>query len=40
VGVEVVYFPYTVHTSSSLLRRALSSVVAEQERDAVAGRSA
>lgn len=25
VGVEVVYFPYTVHTSSSLLRRALAS---------------
>jgi glycerol-3-phosphate cytidylyltransferase len=26
VGVEVVYFPYTVHTSSSLLRRALSAI--------------
>lgn len=24
VGVEVVYFPYTVHTSSSTLRRALA----------------
>jgi glycerol-3-phosphate cytidylyltransferase len=24
VGVEVVYFPYTVHTSSTVLRRALS----------------
>lgn len=24
VGVEVVYFPYTVHTSSTLLRRALN----------------
>jgi glycerol-3-phosphate cytidylyltransferase len=24
VGVEVVYFPYTAHTSSTLLRRALS----------------
>jgi len=24
VGVEVVYFPYTMHTSSSMLRRALS----------------
>jgi glycerol-3-phosphate cytidylyltransferase len=24
VGVEVVYFPYTVHTSSSMLRRALN----------------
>jgi glycerol-3-phosphate cytidylyltransferase len=28
-GVEVVYFPYTVQTSSSMLRRALSSAVAE-----------
>lgn len=26
VGVEVVYFPYTMHTSSSQLRRALSAV--------------
>jgi glycerol-3-phosphate cytidylyltransferase len=26
VGVEVVYFPYTVHTSSTQLRRALSLV--------------
>jgi glycerol-3-phosphate cytidylyltransferase len=25
VGVEVVYFPYTVHTSSTLLRRALDA---------------
>ena len=25
VGVEVVYFPYTVHTSSTLLRRALTA---------------
>ena len=24
VGVEVVYFPYTVHTSSTSLRRALT----------------
>jgi glycerol-3-phosphate cytidylyltransferase len=24
VGVEVVYFPYTVHTSSTILRRALA----------------
>ncbi|MDO9379184.1 MAG: adenylyltransferase/cytidyltransferase family protein [Nocardioidaceae bacterium] len=31
VGVEVVYFPYTVHTSSSMLRRALSTVLAETE---------
>ena len=29
VGVEVVYFPYTVHTSSSMLRRALTRGVAE-----------
>ncbi len=29
-GVEVVYFPYTVHTSSTLLRRALDSVVDQQ----------
>lgn len=26
VGVEVVYFPYTVHTSSTQLRRALANV--------------
>jgi glycerol-3-phosphate cytidylyltransferase len=26
VGVEVVYFPYTVHTSSSQLRRALAAL--------------
>jgi glycerol-3-phosphate cytidylyltransferase len=31
VGVEVVYFPYTVHTSSTLLRRALD-VLAEPVR--------
>ena len=31
VGVEVVYFPYTVHTSSSLLRRALSGALADPE---------
>lgn len=31
VGVEVVYFPYTVHTSSSMLRRALTVVVAADE---------
>jgi len=24
--VEIVYFPYTVHTSSTLLRRALDSL--------------
>jgi glycerol-3-phosphate cytidylyltransferase len=26
VGVEIVYFPYTVHTSSTLLRRALDTL--------------
>lgn len=26
VGVEVVYFPYTMHTSSTILRRALQSL--------------
>lgn len=40
VGVEVVYFPYTAHTSSTLLRRALHAVVVEQEREQVGGRSA
>ncbi|MBO2989177.1 adenylyltransferase/cytidyltransferase family protein [Leucobacter tardus] len=30
VGVEVVYFPYTAHTSSSALRRALIAVAGEQ----------
>jgi glycerol-3-phosphate cytidylyltransferase len=29
VGVEVVYLPYTVHTSSTMLRRALSTVISE-----------
>ncbi len=33
VGVEVVYFPYTMHTSSSMLRRVLSSM--DAQRDAV-----
>ena len=27
VGVEVVYFPYTVHTSSTILRKALGTVL-------------
>ena len=40
VGVEVVYFPYTVHTSSSLLRRALAAVVGEPDRAVIAGRTA
>jgi glycerol-3-phosphate cytidylyltransferase len=29
VGVEVRYFPYTMHTSSSILRKALSAIEAE-----------
>jgi glycerol-3-phosphate cytidylyltransferase len=28
VGVEVVYFPYTMHTSSTQLRRALDAITA------------
>ena len=31
VGVEIVYFPYTMHTSSSMLRRVLSGVASERE---------
>lgn len=31
VGVEVVYFPYTMHTSSRQLRRALEAVSGERE---------
>lgn len=31
VGVEVVYFPYTVHTSSTMLREALTSTVANRQ---------
>lgn len=31
VGVEVVYFPYTMHTSSTMLRRALDALVAGEE---------
>ncbi|WP_129312308.1 adenylyltransferase/cytidyltransferase family protein [Streptomyces sp. L2] len=30
VGVEVVYFPYTVHTSSTQLRRALDALTAQR----------
>lgn len=37
VGVEVVYFPYTVHTSSTSLRRALSLLGSESERTAITG---
>jgi glycerol-3-phosphate cytidylyltransferase len=31
LGVEIVYFPYTIHTSSSLLRKALDAMVAERQ---------
>jgi len=31
LGVEIVYFPYTMHTSSTLLRRALDDMVAEPQ---------
>lgn len=34
VGVEVVYFPYTMHTSSTQLRRALDALSAGAERAA------
>ncbi|TDC24196.1 cytidyltransferase [Streptomyces sp. 8K308] len=33
VGVEVVYFPYTVHTSSTQLRAALSALTADSSRN-------
>jgi glycerol-3-phosphate cytidylyltransferase len=33
VGVEVVYFPYTVHTSSSRLRLALAALSGHAERE-------
>ncbi len=32
VGVDIVYFPYTVHTSSTLLRRALDEIVSGTSR--------
>jgi glycerol-3-phosphate cytidylyltransferase len=32
VGVEVVYLPYTVHTSSTQLRRALDALLVEVQR--------
>lgn len=32
VGVEVVYFPYTVHTSSTILRRVLQQSLADVDR--------
>lgn len=31
LGVDVVYFPYTVHTSSTMLRRALRTRLSERE---------
>ena len=30
LGVEIVYFPYTIHTSSTLLRKALTAIDAEE----------
>ncbi|WP_448614183.1 adenylyltransferase/cytidyltransferase family protein [Modestobacter sp. URMC 112] len=36
LGVEVRYFPYTMHTSSTLLRTALSVITAEQPAAALA----
>ena len=37
VGVEVVYFPYTVHTSSTMLRRAVSARAVPHPADLAAG---
>ena len=37
VGVEIVYFPYTMHTSSSLLRRVLAGVDGERDRVTATG---
>jgi glycerol-3-phosphate cytidylyltransferase len=37
VGVEVVYFPYTMHTSSSLLRRVRAGIDGERERSTATG---
>ncbi|MFD1212057.1 adenylyltransferase/cytidyltransferase family protein [Arthrobacter sp. GCM10027362] len=34
VGVEVVYFPYTMHTSSTVLRQALAVITGPAGRDA------
>ncbi|QNK80968.1 adenylyltransferase/cytidyltransferase family protein [Nakamurella sp. PAMC28650] len=36
-GVQVVYFPYTVHTSSTVIRRVLSSLVEPEIRVASSG---
>ncbi len=35
VGVEVVYFPYTAHTSSTVLRRALAQLTAAADASAL-----
>ena len=40
VGVEVVYFPYTVHTSSTMLRRALDAISSSARQSEVAERVA
>ena len=37
VGVEVVYFPYTMHTSSTLLSRVLAGIDAERKRSQATG---
>ena len=36
LGVQVVYFPYTIHTSSTLLRKALGAMVTERPETAPA----
>lgn len=36
VGVEVVYFPYTMHTSSTVLRRALEQISESEQGSATA----
>ena len=38
VGVQVVYFPYTVHTSSTALRRALALLEGEPDGESAMGR--
>ncbi|MGO2559421.1 adenylyltransferase/cytidyltransferase family protein [Brachybacterium sp.] len=37
VGVEIVYLPYTMHTSSTALRRALAAISASADAVATAG---
>jgi len=37
VGVEIVYFPYTMHTSSTLLRRVLAGIDDERDRVTATG---